>query len=54
MEAPITSVKNDVIQLFHRLKSKKGRKEAGVYLIEGARLCEECINRCADAVTMML
>ena len=51
---PITSTRNEKILLCHSLHRRKGREETGLFLVEGLRLCEECLKRAPETVEFLL
>lgn len=49
----ITSVQNPLIKRLHALLDRKGREEAGSFLIEGAHLVEEALHSGAEITTLL-
>lgn len=49
----IQSAKNDVVKDWMKLKTQKGRRQSGLYLIEGEHLVKEAIQADAPIVSIM-
>ncbi len=54
METRITSTQNEFVKIAKSLKTKKGRKEHGAFLVEGEKCVRELITHMPDSLSSLI